>query len=85
MLDEVGAARTPALEEVDDVFDPLTARERLVARLAADGLTNKEIAGRLVVSVRTVANQLQAVYAKMDIHSRHDLARLFDAGTNRSG
>ena len=85
LLDEVGAARTPALEEVDDVFDPLTARERLVARLAADGLTNKEIAGRLVVSVRTVANQLQAVYAKMDIHSRHDLARLFDAGTNRSG
>ncbi|QDY11583.1 helix-turn-helix transcriptional regulator [Micromonospora sp. HM134] len=55
--------------------DPLTSRERLVVELAAGGATNAEIAGRLVLSVRTVENHLSRAYAKLGINSRGDLAR----------
>jgi DNA-binding CsgD family transcriptional regulator len=51
----------------------LTVTERTVAELAATGLTNREIAARLVVSVRTVESQLSAVYRKLDIRSRAGL------------
>ncbi len=66
-------ARTPGLDGIDGSA-PLTARELDVARLAADGLTSREIAERLVVSVRTVDNQLSRVYTKLGIGGRRDLA-----------
>ncbi len=49
-------------------------REHEVARLAADGLTNKAIADRLVLSVRTVETLLQRSYQKLGIERRADLA-----------
>jgi DNA-binding CsgD family transcriptional regulator len=52
----------------------LTGREHEVARLAGKGFTNKQIAGQLGTSVRTVGNQLQAAFAKLGIHDRRDLA-----------
>jgi DNA-binding CsgD family transcriptional regulator len=52
----------------------LTASELRVARLAAAGLTNREIAQALTVSVKTVSGQLTAVYRKLDIHDRAALA-----------
>jgi DNA-binding NarL/FixJ family response regulator len=52
----------------------LTAAERRVAGLAAAGLSNREIAAELVISVRTVENQLSAAYAKLGITSRRRLA-----------
>lgn len=52
---------------------PLTQRERLVATLAARGLTNSEIAERLVISVRTVGNHLHSVYAKLGMSGREEL------------
>jgi DNA-binding CsgD family transcriptional regulator len=52
----------------------LTAAERAVAELAANGLSNREIAARLVVSVRTVENQLSSAYGKLGIGSRRELA-----------
>jgi regulator of RNase E activity RraA len=54
---------------------PLTQRERLVATLAARGLTNSEIAERLVISVRTVGNHLHSVYAKLGVSGRRELER----------
>jgi DNA-binding CsgD family transcriptional regulator/tetratricopeptide (TPR) repeat protein len=57
---------------------PLSAREREIAQLAADGLSNQEIAERLVVSVRTVANHLQNVYAKLGVHRRSELRSALD-------
>lgn len=39
-------------------------------RLLAEGLTNPEIADRLVVSVRTVDNHVRAVLEKLDAHTR---------------
>uniref|UniRef100_UPI0039BFEA00 helix-turn-helix transcriptional regulator n=1 Tax=Lentzea alba TaxID=2714351 RepID=UPI0039BFEA00 len=63
-------ARTPALMTAS----PLTRREREIAVLAARGLTNKEIASSLVISVRTVDNHLSNAYAKLGIATRGELA-----------
>jgi DNA-binding CsgD family transcriptional regulator len=54
----------------------LTPREREVARLAADGLTNADIAARLGVSVRTVHTHLQSAYAKLGVNDRTRLGTL---------
>ncbi|MFD1937424.1 LuxR C-terminal-related transcriptional regulator [Nonomuraea mangrovi] len=67
-------ARTPALLDLD--VPDLTPRQREVALLAAQGLTNREIAARLVVSIRTVANTLYAVYEKTGVSDRAALADL---------
>jgi DNA-binding NarL/FixJ family response regulator len=53
----------------------LTPTERRVVELAADGLSNKEIAGALVVTVNTVEVHLSHAYAKLGVHSRTQLAR----------
>ena len=52
----------------------LTPTERRVAELVAQGLTNKEVAGRLVISVRAVEANLTRIYAKLEIRSRTELA-----------
>jgi DNA-binding CsgD family transcriptional regulator len=54
--------------------DSLTASEERVARMAADGLTNREIAEALYVTAKTVENQLSAAYRKLGVTSRRDLA-----------
>jgi DNA-binding CsgD family transcriptional regulator len=59
--------------------DSLTVGERRVAKLAADGLTNRQIANTLTVSIKTVSSQLAAVYRKLDIHSRGTLAAALGA------
>ena len=48
----------------------LTAREIDVLRLLARGLTNKEIADRLVISRKTVANHVEHIYTKIDVSTR---------------
>jgi DNA-binding CsgD family transcriptional regulator len=53
----------------------LTPAEQRVAELAAEGLSNKEIAQTLVVTVRTVEVHLKSAYAKLGIRSRTQLAR----------
>jgi DNA-binding CsgD family transcriptional regulator len=67
-LGRVGARR-PAGE------GRLTPAERRVAELAAEGLANKQIAGALFVSVKTVEGHLSHVYAKLGVRSRAQLAR----------
>lgn len=53
----------------------LTETERRVAELVAEGLSNREVAGRLFLSVRTVEANLSRVYDKLGIRSRSELAR----------
>jgi DNA-binding CsgD family transcriptional regulator len=53
----------------------LTPTEERVATLAAEGLSNKEIAAVLFVTVHTVEVHLSHVYAKLGVHSRGQLAR----------
>ncbi|MCI3242769.1 helix-turn-helix transcriptional regulator [Streptomyces sp. 7R016] len=55
-------------------------------RLLAQGLTNAEIAARLVVSVRTVDNHVRAVLDKLDAPTRrHAAARAEELGLLREG
>jgi DNA-binding CsgD family transcriptional regulator len=70
-------AHTPVLDELEQPF-PLTAREREVARLAANGLRSSAIAERLFVSTRTVEGHLHRVYTKLGVTNRRSLTRLLD-------
>jgi DNA-binding NarL/FixJ family response regulator/type II secretory pathway predicted ATPase ExeA len=71
-------ARTPALRnlDADGATSRLTNREREVAELAALGSTNREIATRLYVSIRTVNTHLYRAYAKLGVNDRTELRRL---------
>ena len=55
---------------------PITDREREIAAMVASGLSNREIAERLSVSVRTVDGHLYRIFAKLDISSRDQLIHL---------
>jgi DNA-binding CsgD family transcriptional regulator len=53
----------------------LTATERQLADLVAEGLSNKEIAAALFVTPKTVGTKLSRMYAKVGVHSRTELVR----------
>jgi DNA-binding CsgD family transcriptional regulator len=55
---------------------PLTPQEERVARLVAEGLSNNEVAARLVVSPKTVEGHLRNIFEKLGVRSRTQLARL---------
>ncbi|GAB2520667.1 helix-turn-helix transcriptional regulator [Nocardia heshunensis] len=59
----------------DDRDELLTPQEARVARLAATGDTNREIAARLAISHRTVGHHLSRVFDKLGVRCREDLAR----------
>ncbi len=82
----VGAAhRALAGVAVQDVrLDILSPREWDVARAVAEGATNKEVATRLVITERTVKAHLSAVFEKLGVRDRLQLALLF-AGEQRAG
>ena len=52
----------------------LTSREWEIAGLVAEGLSNREIAGRLVISKRTVDAHIEHIYSKLGVSSRVQLA-----------
>ena len=69
-------------------FDPtrLTAQELAVARLVADGLSNRQVAAELFVSIKTVQFHLTHIYSKLGVSSRAELAaRLRDDGADGNG
>jgi ATP/maltotriose-dependent transcriptional regulator MalT len=70
-----GAIRTPAVAAAASPL-PITAREREIAKMVAAGLSNRQIADRLVVSVRTVEGHLYRIFAKLGIDDRDQLVRL---------
>lgn len=67
-------AVTPALVFTGPARSSLTSREQEVAALAGAGMSNRAIADRLSLSVRTVENQLQRVYEKLGVSGRGELA-----------
>ena len=72
---QCGGLETPALRVTSHPL-PLSAREWEIANLVARGLTNRDIAERLVVSTRTVEGHLYRMFAKLNITDRDELAAL---------
>ncbi len=69
-----------------DPFSVLSGREREVAHLAAQGLTNREVAQRLYVTVKGVEYHMGNVLAKLHLTSRRGIRTLLDGrGTSQSG
>jgi DNA-binding CsgD family transcriptional regulator len=66
-------AHTPALATLGPAVN-LTRRETEIARLAATGLPSRVIGERLVIAIRTVDNTLGAVYTKLGLGGRDELA-----------
>lgn len=54
--------------------DRLTAKERVVATLVWEGLTNRDIAGRIHTSEQVVKNHLRSTFDKLGVWSRLELA-----------
>jgi ATP/maltotriose-dependent transcriptional regulator MalT len=67
--------RTPAINAIDSPL-PITDREREIANLVAAGLTNRAVAERLGLSVRTVDGHLYRIFTKLGVEDRDQLARL---------
>ncbi|GLW08188.1 hypothetical protein Misp01_33180 [Microtetraspora sp. NBRC 13810] len=60
--------------------EPLSGREREIAELVAQGMTNRQIADRLYLSPRTVETHLARAYQRLGVHTRAALARLLSEG-----
>lgn len=74
---EPGAGDQSGAEAAGDAGadDLLTAREREVLACIADGMTSREIAEKLVISVKTVERHRENIMAKLDIHNRVELVK----------
>ena len=64
-----------AKETVLDMYETLTAREREILHLAAEGLSSTEVAARLFLSSRTVEAHRANLMHKLDLHTQTDLIR----------
>jgi DNA-binding CsgD family transcriptional regulator len=71
---DCGGLCTPALR--NPIGQPLTGRQREIIELVAAGLSNKEIAERLVTSVRTVEGHVYRAYQRLGAESREQLVTM---------
>ena len=67
------AASISLEEKFRNLPEPLTDREIEIAKLAAEGMRNKEIAAMLFLSERTVSNRLYTIFQKLNIDRRSEL------------
>ena len=63
-------SKSPLTESQESSIESLTDREREILELLAQGLSNKTIAARLYLSVRTVEGHLANIYSQFGVHSR---------------
>jgi DNA-binding NarL/FixJ family response regulator len=57
-------------QDVSEVYQPLTPREREILKLMSEGLPNKTIASRLQISERTVTTHVANIYSKLHVNNR---------------
>jgi DNA-binding NarL/FixJ family response regulator len=79
---ECGGASTPALKAAARPL-PVTGREREIAELIAAGLTNKQIAEQLTLSIRTVEGHVYRACFKLGVADRDELAKLIRREPNK--
>ena len=60
----------PHRQQLELAYEKLTQRELEVLQRAADGLSNKEIAARLVISEKTVKNHIANIFSKLRVNDR---------------
>lgn len=65
-----GGGRKDRVGDLPDAFRKLSAREREVTALLADGLDNRQIAARLLVSEKTVRNHVTSIFCKLGVRTR---------------
>ncbi len=75
---QCGGARTPAFATQNGVT-PLTKREREVAEFAAEGLSNRDIASELSISVRTAEGHLAEAFIKLGVSDRDELKEVLQS------
>jgi DNA-binding CsgD family transcriptional regulator/tetratricopeptide (TPR) repeat protein len=80
VTEELVAAGHVDLTQTSEPRSVMTPQETAVANLASHGLSNKEIAAQLVISVKTVEYHLSHVYTKLAVRSRTELTRLLVEG-----
>ena len=68
-------AGTIEVAAIDEDLDRLTEREREVMRLIARGYSYKEVGSELFISIKTVETHMSSVLRKLQLSSRHELAR----------
>ena len=73
---ELRASGETARKRDPSTLDELTAQEVHIAQLVAEGRTNRDVAGQLFLSPRTIDFHLRNVYRKLGIASRMELARI---------
>ncbi|GCE05180.1 LuxR C-terminal-related transcriptional regulator [Dictyobacter aurantiacus] len=89
LLSSVGTETQPprwliSQENEDEMIDKLSEREYMVLALIAEGLSNQEIAQKLVVTVSTIKTHLNNIYAKLHVHTRlQAVTRAYDLGVLR--
>lgn len=70
--------------QLRNLLPELSTRESAIARMIGEGATNREIAGRLYLSVKTVENHIASIFRKLEVTRRSQVAALIARAGSRS-